>query len=275
MAEDPAFPSGSLRSHMNRGGYRGERIPVTSVLEELRREAERTGWRCQGLTDSGPHTVWHFARAARDKGGSPRRVYISAGIHGDEPAGPLAALRLLTQNDWPADVELDLFPCLNPIGLDRNLREGPEGADFNRDYRHPRTPVVQAHVNWLSAQPDFDVALLLHEDWESDGFYLYELAAQPHQSMAEAVVRAVTPVCPILQSNRADDWPAESGIVRPNADPAKRPDWPEALYLFQEKTDLCYTFEAPSDYDLTTRVTALVTAVKAVLLPGRNPSVEI
>lgn len=265
MAEEPAPVAAPARLHLNRGGYRGQRIPVASILERLSMEAQPRGWRGHQLTRVGSHPVWHFARPQQDAATRPRRVYISAGIHGDEPAGPLAALELLTQDRWAANDEVNLFPCLNPIGLVENRREGPEGLDFNRDYRHPRTPLVQTHMNWLREQPDFDLALLLHEDWEADGFYLYELAARSTRSMAEAVIRAVTPVCPILRASRADDWPAQNGIVRPSADPETRPDWPEALYLFQEKTDLCYTFEAPSDYDLTTRVAALVAAVNAAL----------
>ena len=94
-------------------------------------------------------------------------------------------------------------------------------------------------------------------------FYLYELCAAPAQSLADAIIRSVASVCPILQATKADGWPARQGIVRPNVDPLLRPDWPEALHLYQEKTDLCYTFEAPSDYELSVRVGALVAAATA------------
>ena len=30
-------------------------------------------------------------------------------------------------------------------------------------------------MRWLARQPNFDLAVCVHEDWESVGFYLYEL----------------------------------------------------------------------------------------------------
>ena len=62
-----------------------------------------------------------------------------------------------------------------------------------------------------------------------------------------------------------DGRPATGGIIRPELDPAKRPQWPEAFYLLQHKTRLSYTLEAPSDFPLPVRVNALVAAVNAAL----------
>jgi predicted deacylase len=212
----------------------------------------------------GSHPVLQLARRPAASTGH-RRIYISAGIHGDEPGSVMAVLELLRVNEWPGDAEVLLFPCLNPEGLELNRREGPEGVDFNRDYRNPKTAVVRAHREWLQPQPAFDLALLLHEDWEADGFYLYELNTSDRASTAEEITCAVAQVCPVLRARKADGWPASKGVVRPQVDPATRPDWPEALYLSEEKTDLCYTFEAPSDFALATRVAALVTAVNVAI----------
>jgi hypothetical protein len=155
-----------------------------------------------------------------------------------------------------------MFPCLNPAGLAENRREGLEKIDFNRDYLQPATSLIRAHVAWLESQPRFDLAVLLHEDWEADGFYVYALG---QDERAGQIVGTVSKVCPILQADRADDWPALSGVVRPSEKRINRPDWPEALYLFRKKTEVCYTLEAPSDYDLSTRVTALTTGVRAAM----------
>src|SRR5204862_2637245 len=113
-----------------------------------------------------------------DKARNPEResrIYMSTGIHGDEPAGPLALRQLLQQNQWPAEACLWLCPCLNPTGFPLNRRENAEGEDLNRDYRHLVTDEIRAHVAWLKRQPKFDVTPCLHEDWESTGFYLYAL----------------------------------------------------------------------------------------------------
>jgi hypothetical protein len=261
----PANANVPVRLHHNQGGYCGERIVIPQVLQQLRDAAVRSGWTPRELTRQGDHPVWQLTRPVDTASPRCRRIYISGGIHGDEPASTLAALRLLERDSWPASAEILLVPCLNPMGLAENRRDGPEGLDYNRDYRNPKTELVKAHLEWLRSQPRFDVALMLHEDWEADGFYLYELASCPDEAKADSIVRAVSRVCPVLQARVADGWPAENGVVRPKGDPAERPEWPEALYLFHEKADLCYTFEAPSDYPMDTRVAALVSAVTAVL----------
>src|SRR5438552_9917534 len=55
------------------------------------------------------------------------RIYISAGIHGDEPAGPLAIRQLLEEDQWPAEVSLWVLPCLNPSGSAVHRRDNSEG----------------------------------------------------------------------------------------------------------------------------------------------------
>jgi hypothetical protein len=173
--------------------------------------------------------------------------------------------QLLQENRWPADIGLWVCPCLNPTGFPRNTRENAQGIDLNRQYHKPEALEVVAHIEWLRRQPDFDVTLLLHEDWESHGFYLYELNLTNEPSHAEEIIRRVAEVCPIDQSEMIEGRPARGGIIRPSADPTTRPQWPEAFYLVRTKTPHSYTLEAPSDFPLPVRVAALVTAVRAVL----------
>lgn len=251
------------RLFRNWGGYAGETIQAGAVIESILDAAARHGWKSQELHRAGRYPVLGLHRPAPRPHPTPARVYLSAGIHGDEPAGPLALQRLLAADCLPRDCELFVSPCLNPQGFDRNTREDATGTDLNRDYRSPQTPLVRAHRTWLEAQPAFDAAFLLHEDWEADGFYLYELSRPPARSVATDVVRAVVSVCPLLRLESIDGWPARGGVVRPDADPLDRPDWPEALYLFMHKTPLNCTFEAPSDYPLAMRTDALVAAVLA------------
>ena len=82
---------------------------------------------------------------------------------------------------------------------------------------------------------------------------------------APAMVAAVRKVCPIDLSDTIEGRRAEGGVIRPNVDPKTRPQWPEAFYLLMHKTRLTYTLEAPSDFPLATRVSALVRAVEAAV----------
>jgi hypothetical protein len=109
----------------------------------------------------------------------------------------------------------------------------------------------------------------LHEDWESHGFYVYELNPDNQASLAEAMVASAAEVCPIDRSEIIEGRPAENGIIRPSVDPRSRPQWPEAFYLLTHKTRLSYTLEAPSDFPLSARVAALVAAVRTALEAAR------
>jgi murein peptide amidase A len=262
--EPGAFSIPPYHRHGNRGGYAGERIDVESFLREIVTVAAACRWDLERL-EAGPGL--ELLALTRRVPHASRCVYISTGIHGDEPAGPLAALELLKQNRWPEHAEVRMVPCLNPTGLAVNHRENAAGRDLNRDYRAPSTPEVRAHVGWLAGQPQFDCTYCLHEDWEAQGFYLYELNPDGQPSQAGAIVEAVSKVCPIDNAEVIDGWPALSGIIRPEFRPAERLDWPEAFYLVETKTRHSYTLEAPSDFSLEVRVAALVTAVQSALRP--------
>lgn len=246
----------------NHGRYYGETIDIGAVLGDIERAAARNGWAAESMAAAPGLELQGWRRPHSQ----PRkRIYISAGIHGDEPAGPLATRQLFVENHWPSDVELVLCPCLNPTGFTLNRRENAQGYDLNRQYLNPEALEIMAHIRWLEPGPAFDVALCLHEDWESHGFYLYELNPDQRPSHAEEIIRKVAKVCPIDLSPVIEDRPARGGIIRPSVDPMSRPQWPEAFWLLTHKTRQSYTLEAPSDFPLSTRVTALVTGVRAVL----------
>jgi protein MpaA len=260
------FQQGMQRLGKNLNRYCGDTIDISSVLSEIERAAAEHGWISETFFQTGGFKLLGLRRPARNGNAKiRRRIYLSAGIHGDEPAGPLAALQLLRENRWPDSLDLWFCPCLNPIGFTLNCRENGQGVDLNRGYLNPTVEEIVAHVKWLEQQPAFDLALLLHEDWESHGFYLYEQNPDQQASLAEAMIQAVAPVCPIDPNEIIEGRPAQKGIIRPNIDLKTRVDWAEAFYVITHKTRLSYTLEAPSDFPISNRVNALVTAVNAAI----------
>lgn len=249
----------------NHGGYHGETIDIRAVLREAEAAARERQWDSQQFHEQGGIKLHALHRPLPSAAAPARRIYISTGIHGDEPAGPLAALKLLQENRWPADAEIFLVPCLNPIGFTLNHRENADGRDLNRDYRQPQSAEIRAHRTWLERQPQFDLYLCLHEDWESSGFYLYEQNPDHQASRAEKIIAAVRNVCPIDRAETIEGRAARDGIISPKDLPLDRPDWPEAFYLITGKSRLGYTLEAPSDFPLVTRVNALVAGVTAAM----------
>ena len=246
----------------NTGKYLGEGIDIQHVLAETEKAAVNHGWRSEDFLEA---SAYRLVALTRTVPGATKRLYISTGIHGDEPAGPLAILQMLKENCWPAQVDLWICPCLNPTGFPANTRENAKGLDLNRQYLNPEAEETRAHIAWLERQPGFDLCLCLHEDWESNGFYVYELNPDEQRSFAPGIMEQVSKVCPIDMASEIEGRPASGGIIRPSVDPRSRPQWPEAFYLFTNKTRLSYTTEAPSDFPIATRVAAHVAAVRSVL----------
>jgi hypothetical protein len=216
-----------------------------------------------------------FALTKRTRGPRPR-IYLSAGIHGDEPAPPLALLEMIEAGGFDARATWFICPLLNPAGLARGTRENADALDLNRDYKDLRSAEIAAHAAWLRRQPNFDLTLCLHEDWESKGFYLYELNPRARASLAESMIAAVAPLCPIDPATEIDGRPvAAPGIIRPVGDPLERENWPEAIYLRAHHTTLSYTLETPSAFPLVQRIATLRAAVETALrVATQSPNPE-
>src|SRR5579864_260396 len=103
-------PACQQRLGRNQGRYLGETIQIQSVLNDIQAEGLKHGWRSECFLQNPELCL----RALHRAGTSPaKKLYLSAGIHGDEPAGPMAVLELLRRNRWPGNVQVWLCPCLN------------------------------------------------------------------------------------------------------------------------------------------------------------------
>ena len=224
------------------------------------RAAMRAGFRAEEIcgTCDGPMMAWHG-------GGNAARVYLSAGMHGDEPAGPLALLRLMEQGFFASNIAWTLCPALNPTGLARGTRENAAGIDLNRDYWQKRSIETQAHTLWLDACGMPDLFLSLHEDWETSGFYFYEINLGP--DVPERAARIIEAVKPWFHPEPGDDidghTPRTPGWIYHEAEADVPEGWPEAIFMAKRGCPLSFTFETPSHAALEARVAAHCAAVRA------------
>jgi hypothetical protein len=236
------------------------RFDWPAFLPAFREAAQSAGFSESQLssTDAGPLSVW-----TRHQDGP--RVYISAGIHGDEPAGPMALLQLMRAGFFADEIHWTLCPALNPNGLSMQQRENADGIDLNRDYWKRQTAEVRAHTDWLSQQPAPDRFLSLHEDWETRGFYLYEINLGDDQpSRIQKILNAVDPWFHAEDADLIDDHlPRGPGWIYHGSDPDIPTGWPEAIFLAKHGCPLSFTFETPSQAALENRVAAHCAAVKA------------
>jgi len=260
---------GSYRQFSKHMAYQGERIDVAQVLLRLELAASKAGFDGEELYEQHGMMVPVFYSDAPSS--TAPRILIAAGIHGDEPAGPVAVLNLLEKNAFIRAYSWTLVPMLNPAGLNNNMRESPEGIDLNRDFKHPRSKEVEQYAAYLKQQKSWDLALLLHEDWEAEGFYLYRRKGEGSKRLAEQVIEAVSRKCPIDHQDKIDGHPAAEGIISPDFDPQiiekrLKGTWPEALFLhFEGLAKTQFTLEAPSSQRLQVRIDALITAVETAI----------
>ncbi len=228
------------------------------------------GWTVRHLspTASGPRP-W-FTRAAKTGPGAPA-VYFSAGIHGDEISGPLALLELLRRPEFFAGFDVTLFPILNPNGLIKNVRTNDGGIDLNRDYRNSKSDEILSHIEALMTLGRFRAAMMLHEDWEGIGAYLYELNDELPPGLGTKIIAAMGRHVPIDLRPEIEEVPANGGVLSRKDLIAKlgpiedRPEWPEAIYLSLNHTKVSYTTETPKPFPLELRVAAQIAAVSTLL----------
>lgn len=188
--------------------------------------------------------------------------YFSAGIHGDEPAGPWGLLRWAENESafWSAHPAL-IFPCLNPWGLVNNTRTDARGCDMNRAYANLQGPCA-AQARLLRGR-SFRAACCLHEDYDAAGIYLYELREKNH-AYGEKILREMAGCLPRDPRKRIEGRVFRAGLLSRAARRDRLPAEPEAVFLRLHHTRFSFTFETPSEADFEQRVRTQVRFLEVV-----------
>ncbi len=231
------------------------------LIARWRGVARAAGLRLEAFAQSGGYPVY----CLRTRNGFAGGLYISAGIHGDEPAGCEGLLR------WAArhlprlmrrlpPLPILLLPCLNPWGLIHNRRTDEAGNDLNRIFnRRDISPVGE--LQDLLVGRCFDLALHLHEDYDAQGNYLYELNAE-RTSWGHQLLARCRAALPIDGRRRIDKRRFEAGLYLRQGAVRPIPEHPEALHLYRAHCPHVFTFETPSEFDLKRRVQAQVLLIE-------------
>ena len=238
-----------------------------AALESRLRTASRRHWsyRVDRLGDGMP--LWRVRVPAR--GRELARVCIAAGIHGDEPAGMEAALRLLESGMVPPGVALEVFPCMNPEGLARGSREDGAGRDLNRCFRFGAAALPAPAADFERAVGGQRVRLFidLHEDDRLRGAYVLEAEGERlGRAIASALAQAGLPLAQAGELRRAllaDREVIDAGRLAlgegwcsvPLAAVA-REGGPQAIWMRARCADAAVTLETPRLADLELRVRA-------------------
>jgi protein MpaA len=240
------------------------------LIERWRAVARRAGLVMRRLT-AGPEFTPYTVRSRR----LPREgtIFISAGIHGDEPAGTEGLItwaekntRLLKRRPF------FLVPCINPWGLVNNSRTDSSRRDLNRSFQNDKIPEIAALKRAIAGR-SYSLGLTLHEDYDAVGIYIYEIrGALPY--WGEALIEAAGPHVPADWRGMIEGREAEGGLVRPVLDMKifEEMGLPEAVYLRLQGCPRVFTIETPSEYGLDRRVRAHVAVIEECVrrLGGRS-----
>lgn len=164
------------------------------------------------------YAVRRFSFLGPQAGVPPKRIGFFALVHGDEPAGAHALLRLLQALvDRPAlatGYDLVFYPICNPTGYEDNTRHNRAGFDLNREFwRGSDQPEIRILEAELSAQA-FDGIIALHADDTSDGLYGYAHNRLLNENLLVPALRASESVLPRNRSMFIDGFTACDGVVR-------------------------------------------------------------
>jgi hypothetical protein len=231
-----------------------QKIDVDYLLKEFASSAESQGFKINTLEDG---------RIYAHRNGGLKKCYISTGIHGDEPAGPVTMLYMMKTKMYPTNMDMLLFPCLNPEGF-RKVTRSNNGMDLNRDYSSEKSDKTIFHKRALEKFGVPDMSILIHEDWSSDGFYMYDQCDSNSQS--QNIINKVSQYFPINTHRKIDRHKTSSpGIITPMRQHFDRKKWPEAIWLWEEGCPQNYTLETPTEFPIKSRVKVLTSAVKQLI----------
>jgi len=235
----------------------------SALAKAWQKLAAERGWSCEAFAQMDGYELLTVTNGSGNTDG----FYDSAGIHGDEAAGCWALLEWARTSAEPLDtLPLRLFPCLNPWGLDANLRTNAAGEDLNRCFHDGNHPLVRAWRTVLGRQR-FSCAVCLHEDYDAKGIYLYELGR------GDALGGVLLAECDEFLERQPDgmveELETEHGLVRLPADLDRELEkmgeqLPESVYLYLHHAERSFTFETPSELGWRDRVLSHVSFLAAV-----------
>src|SRR3972149_2752458 len=213
-------------------------------------------------------------------GEGEKNVFLSAGMHGDEPAGVEALLRFLEGSGkageyigkWHGKYQFTIIPCINPTGIENGTRENIKGIDLNREFGGKAGKDTPEEVRILQRAVEgrrFDLYIDFHEDIEGEGFYLYEVLRKGGRYIGAEIISDMSTRYTIDLRDRIDGFNNCRGVICPQKEektfPVKRSNLPFPLYMYLKGTRYCLTMETPTRFPLEDRVAMHLKALEIAL----------
>jgi murein peptide amidase A len=240
------------------------------LVQRWKALAKRAGLLFKPFAKAGDWPVYYVETPVSSTKERVQWSYISAGVHGDEAAAPWGLLQwaeahVVQLREQP----FLIFPALNPIGLMLNTRADDRGVDINRAFNHPDDPLISGWRKVVGERP-LAIGLCLHEDYDGEGCYLYELTRRK-RSVGPDILRDTSAIIPIDSRSSIDGRHARDGLLVRRV-PPNLPGHPEAIVLHYLGAPLALTFESPSEFSLADRIAVQRRFIESALEHGIDPA---
>jgi len=269
---------------------RSYREDVVEPLERLARRDLRFDLGFMGFTEHEREVRrLLYLSIGGNEAGDKQDVLLSAGIHGEEPAGVYALLNFLESgiHDFLGAYRFLVFPCVNPFGFEYGVRLNPAGFDVNRNFRNETSCLEAAKVMRVLSRLDrrFTCTVDLHEtdpDWAGEGFsandnpkgfYMWEVCSIRNMRVGREVVKEVARLAPVC------DWPYiygdhnSRGVIwypEGSGNNVYAQGTTFEAYLNRNYSPQSFTLETSCAWDMALRTSVHLTAVEAILKLKRN-----
>lgn len=101
----------------------------------------------------------------------------------------------------------------------------------------------------------FKLTIELHEDYESNGYYIFQKSNNPYGiDLGYKIIEVVKDIMPINLNKIIDDNEAEKGLIHKTKPINLMEWWPMAGYSLAMKTDHSFTFETHTRLPMEVRV---------------------
>ena len=193
----------------------------------------------------------------------PIRIGFFGAIHGDEPAGALAACHFVEElGRNPAlaeDFHLQIYPVCNPTGFEDNTRHSRRGRDLNREFwKGSAEPEVQIIENELRAA-HFSGLVQLHADDTSEGVYGFVRGHTLTENLLRPALREAGKILPRNNNALIDGFAARDAIICDHYEGVLKAPVEMVPVPFE------IIFETPHHAPMDLQVKALVVAMQTIL----------
>jgi predicted deacylase len=239
-------------------------------------------------TDSGVLPI--YAAVTKNYSKDLPKIFLSAGIHGEEPAGVYTLLDFMNRGirKYLDHFSFLIMPCLNPYGFSRGVRFGHSVSDLNRSFDQVSgPPEVEAVKDLLQRFPGpYCLAIDFHEtdtymprgkDLSVEnipaGFYMYETTCTGQPDLGPEIIQKIrNSGHPVSQRRNLYGAECRDGLIcsppPENPDFSALPEFKGTLDWYLLKNDCTDHFlatETPTAWPIKRRISVQKKALTCAL----------